>query len=233
MLLLSHDADGAPWASSRRLHETSRLDALLERERPTPDRLQTAQTNIAASSAHLPITPEMAWSVPQLLKRVQLVAPGMLSTSGVLRALIRMQQWDAAFANAFADSGFLSCDQVIEKVRWKYDIAAMVARHQDGADFEVLEHCRRVLQGHRARLSLDWEAVLLELRTLNAWFPHLRTIQLLRQLYARLHVLHAKEVVTAQSWLQWRYEVAEDGSNAAIPAWRAAGTAGQAPSERE
>jgi hypothetical protein len=232
MHLPLHGPDGGPRDPSQRLHGTSRLDALLDLERPGPDELQASRTAIAASSAHLPITPEMAWAVPQLLKRIQLVSPGMLSTSGVLRALIRRPDWDEPFAKAFADSGFLSCDQAIERVRWKYDIGLMVARHQGGADFEVVEHCRSVLQGHRAKLPLDWEAVLLELQTLGEWFPELRTIQLLRQLYARLHVLHVKAVLVAQSWLEWRAAAVEDGATSSLTPPPVPRRSGQAPSDR-
>src|SRR5690242_15490510 len=84
--------------------------------------------DLAASTAVLPVTVEMAWAVPQLLKRARLVSPGVTSTSGVLRALIRMPECDEQFAKAFEDSGFLSCDQVIGRVRWKYDLAAMAAK---------------------------------------------------------------------------------------------------------
>src|SRR5512133_3458248 len=77
-----------------RLDGANRLEALLARELPHPEDLRTARTKIAASAAHLPITPEMAWALPQLLKRVQLVSPGVLSTSAALRSLIRMPQCD-------------------------------------------------------------------------------------------------------------------------------------------
>jgi hypothetical protein len=213
MHLPLHGPDGGPRDPSRRLHGTSRLEALLDLERPGPDELQAARTAIAVSSAHLPIVPEMAWAVPQLLKRVQLVSPGTWSTSDVLRALIRRPDRDEPLAKAFADSGFLSCDRAIERARWKYDIGLMAARHQGGADFELMEHCRLILQDHRAKQPLDWKAVLLELQTLDEWFQELRTIGLLRRLYARLHVLHVKAVLVAQSWLEWRVGLAEDGGS--------------------
>ncbi len=174
---------GAATLRGEGLDGASRLAALLARELPRPEE-QTARTNIAASAALLPIAPEMAWAVPQLLKRIQLVSPGIASTSGVLRSLIRMPEWDEQFAKAFADSGFLSCDRAIERVRWKYDITEMMANRHDGSAWQVLEHCRALLAQHRTKQPLDWEAVLIELRTLISWFPELRTIQLLEQLYA-------------------------------------------------
>jgi hypothetical protein len=183
-----------------------RLEELLAREVTRPEELRTARTNIAAAAAFLPITPEMAWAVPQLLKRIGLVSPGILSTSGALRALIRMPECDEQFAKAFADSGFLSCDRVIERVGWKYDFGEMMAKHHDGSAWEVLEHCRILLTQQRTKQPLDWDAVLIELRTLIAWFPELRTIELLEQLYARLHALQMKSVLVAQCWLDWRCE---------------------------
>ncbi|NPC54832.1 hypothetical protein [Caenimonas soli] len=187
-----------------RLDGASRLEALLARELRHPEELRTARANIAASAAILPIAPEMAWAVPQLLKRIQLVSPGILSTSGVLRSLIRMPELDEQFAKAFADSGFLSCDQAIERVRWKYDVSEMLALHHGGSAWQVLEHCRVLLMQHRTKQPLDWEGVLIELQTLLSWFPELRTIQLLEQLYARLRALHTKSVLAAQCWLDWR-----------------------------
>src|SRR5918911_1686925 len=47
------------------------------------ERLRAAHTNLAASTAVLPVTPEMAWTVPQLLKRVQLLSPGIRSIASV------------------------------------------------------------------------------------------------------------------------------------------------------
>ena len=188
------------------LDGASRLEALLAREGPLFEDLRTARTNIAASAGFLPITPEMAWAVPQLLKRIGLVSPGILSTSGMLRSLIRMPQWDEQFAKALTDSGFLSCDRAIEQVRWRYDLSEMMAKQHGGSAWEVLEHCRVLLTQHRTKLPVDWDGVLVELRTLISWFPELRTIQLLEQLYARLHVLHMKSVLVAQCWLHWRAE---------------------------
>jgi hypothetical protein len=46
--------------------------------------------------------------------------------------------------------------------------------------------------------------VLDNLRTLRSWFPEFRTIELLEQLYGRLHVLHARAVLVAQLWLNRR-----------------------------
>jgi hypothetical protein len=184
----------------------NRLEALLAGDLT---RSKTARADIAASAALLPIAPEMVWALPQLLKRIQLVAPGTLSTSGALRALIRMPERDAQFANAFTDSGFLSCHQAIERVHWKYDIGAMVAKQIGGSAWHLLEHCRDLLTQHRTRQPFDLDAVLIELQTLRSWFPELRTIQLLEQLYARLHVLHVKSVLTVQCWLEWRAGVAD------------------------
>ena len=181
------------------LEGASRLEALLARESARPEELRTVRTNIATSAALLPITPEMAWTVPQLLKRVQLVSPGIVSTSGALRSLIRMPERDEQFAQAFADSGFLTCDRAIERVRWKYDILEMMAKQHDGSAWEVLEHCRALLTH-----PLDWDAVLIELQTLTSWFPELRTLQLLEQLYARLYMLRMKSVLAVQCWLDWR-----------------------------
>ena len=200
------------------LDGASRLEALLARDLPRPEELRTARTNIAASAALLPIAPEMAWAVPQLLKRIGLVSPGVLSTSGVLRSLIQMPEWDEQFARAFADSDFLSCDRAIERVRWKYDISEMMSKQHDGSAWQVLEHCRVLLMQHRTKQPVDWEAVLIELRTLNSWFPELRTIQLLEQLYARLHVLHMKSVLVVQYWLDWRAGMADaPDSSASTP----------------
>jgi hypothetical protein len=191
------------------LEGASRLEAILAREVSRPEDLRTARISIAASAAFLPITPEMAWAVPQLLKRIGIVSPGILSTSGMLRSLIRMPEWDEQFAKALADSGFLSCDRTIERVRWKYDLREMMAKQHGGSAWEVLEHCRVLLTQHRTKQPVDWDAVLVELRTLISWFPELRTIQLLEQLYARLHVLHMKSVLVVHYWLDWRAAMAD------------------------
>jgi hypothetical protein len=211
---------GAAAGAGHRLDGACRLETLLASESPRPEELRTARTNIAASAAHLPITPEMAWALPQLLKRVQLVSPGILSTSAVLRSLIRMPEWDEPFAKAFADSGFLSCDRMIERVRWKHDIGEMMAKQHEGSAWEVLEHCRVLLAQHRTKQPVDWEAVLIELQTLISWFPELRTIQLLEQLYARLHELHMRSVLVVQSWLEWRAGMA--GAIPEAPAYQGA-----------
>jgi len=215
-----------------RLDEASRPEEAIASEL-TPEELRTARSNIAAATAHLPITTEMAWTVPQLLKRIQLVAPGIQSTSGVLRSLIRMPELDEQFVKAFVDSGFLSCDQAIGRAGWKYDITEMMAKQTDGSASEVRVHCRAVLSRHRMNQPLDWDAVLTELQTLNSWFPELRTIQLLEQLYARLYVLHIKSVRVAQCWLDWRAGMADAISNSSASALSAARTGGHVPSQRE
>jgi hypothetical protein len=213
----------------------NRLEVLLARELPGPDDLGAARTRIAASTALLPITPEMAWAVPQLLKKIQPVSPGTLSTSGVLRSLIRTPEWDEPFAKAFADSGFLTCDRVLERVRWKYDIGEMksMARQQDGSAAQVLEHCRVVLTQHRTKQPLDWDAVLGELQTLVAWFPDLRTVRLLEQLYARLGVLHMQSVAVVQQWLDWRAGMADALPDPGVRAPFAVRAGAHAPSFRE
>jgi hypothetical protein len=195
---------------------TNRLEALLAKELPCADSLPAARTSIAAAAAHLPVTPDMAWALPQLLKRIQLVSPGVLSTSAVLRSLIRTPQWDGPFAKAFADSGFLSCDRAIGQVRWKYDAREMMGKQHGGAAWEVLEHCRVLLAQHRTRQPVDWETVLVELQTLASWFPELRTLQLLEQLYARLHVLHMKSLLVVQCWLDWRAGLADADSGLGV-----------------
>lgn len=198
-----------PAPGSERVDGGNRLEALLARERLRPETLRAARTEIAAAAAHMPITPEMAWTLPQLLKRLQLVSPGILSTSAALRSLIRMPAWDEQFAKAFAESGFLSCDRVIGQVRWKYDISEMAAKQHGGSAWEVLEHCRDLLARHRTKQPVDWESTLAELRTLASWFPELRTIQLLEQLYARLYVLHTQSVLVVRCWLDWRAGMAD------------------------
>jgi hypothetical protein len=156
---------------------------------------------LAAGTALLPVTPEMAWTVPQLLKRVQLVVPDIRSTTGVLRAVIRMPERDEDFVKAFTDSGFLSCDQAIARVRWKYDLGEMTAKYLGASGSPVLAHCRTLLARHRANEPFDWDAVLAGLRELNSWFPELRTIELLERLYTRLHALHVESVHVAQCWM--------------------------------
>lgn len=187
------------------LEAPSRLETLLARERPHPEALQAAREKVAASAAILPITPQMAWAVPQLLKRAQLASPGVVSTTGVLRSLIRMPERDEQFAQAFADSGFLACDRTMERASWKYDIGEMKANQSCGA-WQVLEHCRAILAHHRTKQPVDWDGVLTDLRTLMSWFPELRTLGLLEQLYGRLSVLHMKSILVAQQWLEWRAE---------------------------
>lgn len=199
----------SPAPGGGKVDGANRLEALLARECPRPETLRTARTQVAASAAHLPIAPEMAWALPQLLKRLQLVSPGILSTSAALRSLIRMPEWDEQFAKAFAESGFLSCDRVIGQVRWKYDIREMAAKQDGGSAWETLEHCRDLLARHRTKQPVDWEAALAELRTLASWFPGLRTIQLLEQLYTRLHVLHMESVLVVRCWLDWRAGMAD------------------------
>jgi len=198
-----------PALGTGRPDAANRLEVLLARERPRPDTLRTARTHVAASAAHLPIAPEMAWTLPQLLKRLQLVSPGILSTSAALRSLIAMPEWDEQFAKAFAESGFLSCDRTIGQVRWKYDLGEMAAKQDGGSAWEVLELCRGLLERHRTRRPVDWEGALAELRTLASWFPELRTIGLLEQLYARLYALHMKSVLVVRCWLDWRAGMAD------------------------
>lgn len=190
----------------------NRLESLLSCERPCPEELRHARTNIAGSAARLPITLEMATALPQLLKRIQLVSPGILSTTGALRALVLMPQWDHKFVAAFTESGFLSCDRVIEQAHWKYDLRAMMAMQHGGSAWELLEHCRAVLACQQTKQPVDWNAVLSELQTLVAWFPELQTIRLIEQLYVRLHVLHMKSVIVARSWLDWRARISDAGA---------------------
>lgn len=187
-----------------RMEGANRLEALLARERPRPEELHAARIKVAACAAHLPISPEMSWALPQLFKRIQLVSPGILSTSAGLRSLIQMPEHDERFAKAFAESGFLSCDSTIAQVRWKYDIKDMIAKQQGTPPWEVLEHCRTLLAQHRTKQPVDWEGALAELHTLCSWFPELRTVQLLERLYTRLHLLHTKSVLVVHAWLHWR-----------------------------
>lgn len=200
---------GTPALRDERLSAANRLETLLARQCPRTAELRTARTDTAASAALLPITPEMEWAIPQLLKRIALVSPGIASTSAALRSLIRMPQWDEQFAQAFAGSGFLSCDRAIERVRWKYEIGEMIAKQHGGSAWQVLEHCRVLLAQHRTKQPIDWDAVLAELQTLASWFPELRTVQLLEQLYGRLYVLHMKSVRAVQCWLEWRAGMAD------------------------
>jgi hypothetical protein len=211
--------DGAPRGEDR-------LAMLLASHGGRAQDLQADRTSVAVSGATLPIAPEMAWAVPQLLKRVQLVAPGALSTNGALRSLLRMPHPDETFAKAFADSGFLSCDLVLEHERWKYDLTEMILKHHDGSAWQVLEHARALLAQDRTGKPVDWHAALDELRTLLSWFPELRTLQLLEQLYARLAGLHTQSILAVRSWLEWRANVA--GAPREPDAWDAAGRAGVA-----
>ncbi|WP_205960446.1 response regulator transcription factor [Ramlibacter henchirensis] len=165
------------------------------------EQLRAVHTTLAAATAVLPITPEMAWSVPRLVKRTRLIPPGPQSTTGVLRAVIGTPALDEAFAQALADSGFLSCDKALEQARWKYDIEEMLAKERSGGAGQVLEHCRSVLAQHRTRQPFDWDAVLAELQTLASWFPELRTLHLLEQLYTRLQALHVQAVLAAELWV--------------------------------
>jgi hypothetical protein len=103
-------------------------------------------------------------------------------------------------------------------VRWKYEIGEMMAKLHDGSAWEVLEHCRVVLTQQRTKQPVDWEAVLIELQTLSSWFPELRTIQLLEQLYARLYELHLKSLEVVQCWLDWRADMADTAPE--IPAFQ-------------
>ena len=169
----------------------------------SPEELRTVRIDIAAATAVLPITPEMAWAVPQLLKRMRLVSPDVISTNGVLRTLVRTPGLDAPIAKVLADSGFLSCDALIARSSWRFELQEMLEREHT-ASAQVLEHCRDVLARHRTGRPFDWEEVLDNLRTLRSWFPELRTIEQLEQLYGRLHVLHAKAVLVAQLWLDLR-----------------------------
>jgi hypothetical protein len=187
----------------------SRLEALLAREVARGAEARTARTKIAASEVTLPITAEMAWAVPQLLKRVRLVSPGVLSTSGALRSLIRMPQWDDHFTRAFTDSGFLWCDRAVERALWKYDLKEMIARQLEGSAWEVLEHCSQLLAQHRTKHPVDWNATLADLQALVSWFPEVRTLHLLEQLYGRLHLLHMKGMLVVQCWLDWRAGTAD------------------------
>jgi hypothetical protein len=170
----------------------------------SPQELRMARINIAAATAVLPITPEMAWAVPQLLKRLRLLAPDVVSTNGVLRSLVRAPALDEQFSKALIDSGFLSCDEAIARSRWKFDLEAMLDKERSGSAALVLEHCRDVLSRRRTGRPVDWETVLDNLRTLRSWFPELRTIVLLERLYTRLHALQADAVLVAQAWLDLR-----------------------------
>jgi hypothetical protein len=218
--------------AAQALHERApagpdRLEALLAGKGGRAQELQADRTSVAVSAATLPIAPEMAWAVPQLLKRVQLVAPGALSTNGALRSLLRMPQHDEAFAKAFTDSGFLSSGVALEHMRWKHDLVLMRGKHHDGSAWQVLEHARALLTQERTRQPVDWNAALNELRTLLSWFPQLRTIALLEELYARLNGLHNQSILAVRSWLEWRADMAaiQRGSHG----WEAGGHAG-APS---
>jgi hypothetical protein len=144
----------------------------------------------------------MAWTVPQLIKRVQPLSPGVRSTTGALRALIRLPHRDAEFTRAFTESGFLSCDEVIGRVRWRYDAGEMAARYRSASGAQVVEHCHALLSPRHGGPAFDWDAVLADLRTLAEWFPELHTIQLLEQLYTRLHSLHIRSVHAARCCLQ-------------------------------
>jgi hypothetical protein len=170
----------------------------------TPTELRVARTTIAAATAHVPITREMAWTVPHLLKHARLIAPGARSASDVLRTLIHKPELDEQFVMAFTESGFLSCDRVIGRASWKYSITEMMAKQAQGSGLEVLAHCGVMLSRHRLKQPLDWDAVLTDLRTLCAWFPELRTLELMQQLYTRLHALHVRSVQIAQCWCDWR-----------------------------
>jgi hypothetical protein len=122
----------------------------------------------------------------------------------VLRCLIRTPNHDQKFAKAFKDSGFLSCDEVLALVRWKYDLGEMLAEQAGGSVLQVLEHCESVISQDRSKQPLNWHAMLDELQRLRSWFPELRTLRLLEQLYLRLYVLHLKSVLVARYWLDWR-----------------------------
>jgi CheY-like chemotaxis protein len=167
----------------------------------SPQQLQVVRTNITAATAILPVTPEMAWAVPRLLKRIHPVSPEVTSTSGVLRALVRMPALDEQFTTALAESGFLSCDEAIAQSRWRYELDGMLDKERSGSAAQVFAHCQEVLRRHHTNTPVDWPCVLAQLRTLRFWFPELRTIELLEQLYTRLHALHTKAVAVAQLWL--------------------------------
>ena len=166
------------------------------------DRIALARREAAASTARLPITEEMAWTVPQLLKRVQLLSPGVRSTTGALRALISQPHRDREFAKAFTDSGFMTCDEAIGRVHWRFDLGDMTAKYRSASGAHVMEHCRALLLRERGEQAFDWDAVLADLATLGEWFPELRTVRQLEQLYTRLHSLHIRSVHAARRFLE-------------------------------
>jgi hypothetical protein len=133
---------------------------------------------------------------------VQLVCPDAWSTTGVLRSLIRAPERDELLVQAFRESGFLSCDEAIARVHWKFDVDEMEAKFRNGSGAQVLAHCRALLARHRAKEPFDWAAVLAGLRALHSSLPQLRTIELLERLYTRLYALHLRGVRVAQCWLE-------------------------------
>jgi len=170
----------------------------------SPEELRVVRINIAAATAALPITPEMAWAVPQLLKRIRIASPDVVSTNGVLRSLVRAPALDEPFSKALAASGFLSCDEAIARSRWKFDLEGMLEKERSESAALVLEHCRNVLARRHTGRPVDWEAVLDNLGTLRSWFPELRTIEQLEQRYTSLHALHEKALLVAQRWVELR-----------------------------
>jgi CheY-like chemotaxis protein len=217
MLMSMHEPRSAmntPWPADDDESAQHSSDRPSDAAATSPEQLRIARTNIAAARAVLPLAPEMAWAVPQLLKRIRLFSPGALSTNGVLRTLIRMPELDAQFLAAFTDSGFLSCDEVAEGARWKYDLDEMIARMRGGATAQVLEHCRALLTQQREKQSVDWEAAVGELRILNSWFPELRTLERLTQLYTRLAGMHEQSVHVAQCCMDRRAGLADSSAPA-------------------
>ena len=149
---------------------------------------------------------------PSFSSALDFFVSGTLSTNGMLRSVIRMPERDEQFVGALAESGFLLCDQAIARVCWKHDLIEMLPKQDSGSAWEVMEHCSVLLTQHRTRQPVDLEAVLLELRTLNSWFPELRTIQVLEQLYGRLYVLYMKSVLVEHHWLNMRAGIAHAAS---------------------
>jgi hypothetical protein len=121
-----------------------------------------------------------------------------------IEPLLRLNpQLDAAFAQAFRDSGYLDYWKVeVESHPWRYDPVAMVQLyHGTNEKAALLEECRNVIQRDKEGQFAHWAASLSALETMLQLHP-LETFRLQRDLYRTLNFNHKRRVDVANILLR-------------------------------
>jgi len=153
-------------------------------------------------------TKDMRQATEDLLQRLRALSPKIRTLSDVEPFLIANQQFDAAFAKAFQESGYLDVWKIeTQRFPWRYDPAEMVQFYNQLPDkAPLLEYCRQTVADDVAGTFVHWERNLAACQQNFALAP-LQTFALNRDLYLSLCLMSREKAKCADLLLRYHAQL--------------------------